>query len=488
MNDYLNNHYEEPTPEFPEVRGKTTVIAFMLGMMIIAAAIILGRSYAFYVAFLAFSFVITFVWSKSPLPWIFLVSIVAASPIPLFRQQFACNLMCALWFTIFNMRYLSKLPTWIYLLTGLAICGFITSSIEWIGGNAISALMRQGAFAFNFLLAPFILIPMIYCRMRESRDTTANLQGLLFCLIVPSTFVLLSAKLFGSVANAWEASLHEASQSEGYLQFQLGKALVSFQRTDVGFIFAALICASTAVVISQVKMKYRILAGVCLISNLFLMLTTISFGSIFSCFCGLAVIFTAQLRVINVGKWLMSVTACVCLLFLTYGFSPPSVKGYLAKRVEFRVKQGKEQDRFEMWVRGVNYYLEHPGGVGFTLSVGEREKTVIHNDYLAYMVSYSIMGGLAYTGLIAGLLTSFFRMRKRILDDPSAFAIYLAGSGVIVAAAVNSMTDHMSANRWYFNVIWSVIWYSYFCSRSVQREAFPEETGYETGLYMVPEK
>ena len=58
--------------------------------------------------------------------------------------------------------------------------------------------------------------------------------------------------------------------------------------------------------------------------------------------------------------------------------------------------------------------------------------------------------------LVVGLLISFFRVRKSTIDDPSALAIYLAGLGVIVAIAVNSMTDHMNANRWYFNVIWSL--------------------------------
>jgi ABC-type Na+ efflux pump permease subunit len=182
----------------------------------------------------------------------------------------------------------------------------------------------------------------------------------------------------------------------------------------------------------------------------------------------LGAIFYAQLRVINVGKWLTSIAACVCLLILTYSFSPPGVRGYLEKRVEFRVKQGEKQDRFALWGRAMDYFLEHPGGVGLTLTVGDRVKTVIHNDYLAYTVSYSIMGGLAYTSLVAGLLISFFLRRKSIIDDPSAFAVYLAGLGVIVVVAVNSMTDHMTVNRWYFNVIWSVIWYSYFCSRDVQ--------------------
>jgi O-antigen ligase len=483
----MNERAYAPSPasafNFQEVRGKTTVIAFVLGMAIITAAIFFGRSYAFYIPFLVFSIFITFIWRKAPRPWIFLVSIVAATPVPLLRQQFAGNLICALWFIIFNMRYLSRLPKWIYLLTGLAFVGFVASSIGWMGDNVIASVMRQGAFAYNFLLAPFVLVPMIFCRLGGSRDTVANLWGLLFCLIVPSTLLLIAAKLFGTLANSYESSLHVAAGAEGYVQYQLGRVTVNFLRTEVGFILAALICAATAIVVSQVKTNYRLVAGACAAINIYLLLVTGSFGSALACLCGLAAIFYAQLRVISVGKWLMLVAACVGMLILTYTFSPQSVKGYLEKRVEFRANQGEKQDRFELWGRAFDYYLEHPTGVGLTLTVGDRVKTVIHNDYLAYTVSYSVMGGLAYTALVAGLLISFFQSRKKISKDPSALAVYLAGLSVIIVVAVNSMTDHMTVNRWYFNVIWSMVWYSYFCSRgAVQTGAIRGGTGSKGSL------
>jgi hypothetical protein len=79
-----------------------------------------------------------------------------------------------------------------------------------------------------------------------------------------------------------------------------------------------------------------------------------------------------------------------------------------------------------------------------------------------------------------GLLFSFFKRCKAIADHPAAFATYLAGLGVIVVTAVNSMTDHMSVNRWYFNVIWSIVWYSYFCSRAAQQEPVPVSEECET--------
>ena len=474
VNDQATLPPHAPASEFREVRGRTSVIAFFLGMAIIAGSIAFGRSYVFFISFLVFSILMTLVWRKAPRPWILLVSISAATPIPISRYQFACNLIFALWFAVFSPRHLFRLPKWMYVPAALAVLGIVISSINWMSGDVLRNLMRQVTFGYNLFLAPFLFLPVVYLRMRESRDHFPNLQGLLFCLIVPSTLILISAKLFGTVFNEWEASLHAEMLPEGLLQYKLGKVIVNFLRTEVGFILAALICASTAVTVSQGRVPYRLLAGACLASNVFLLLATGSFGSILACFCGLAAIFYKQFRTVSVKKVLVSVSVIGCMLLLTYGLSPPSMKEYLGKRYEHRITKS-DDDRLHLWARAVEQILKHPEGVGLTLAVGDKlKRSFIHNDYLTYAVSYGVIGGLGYAFLVVGLLISFFRVRKKAIDDPSALAIYLAGVGVLVAVAVNSMTDHMNENRWYFNVMWSFIWYSYFCSRSMKTVTVPE--------------
>ncbi len=462
------------TSGFQEVSGKKSLIAFLLGMAIIAASIVLGRSYIFFVSFLAFSVIMTLLWRKAPRPWIFLVSVSAATPIPVSRYQFACNLIFALWFVVLSPRYLFRVPKWMYMPAALAALGIVISSVNWISDDILRNIMRQITFGYNLFLAPFLFLPVVYVRMRESRDHSTNLQGLLFFLIIPSTMILISAKLFGTVANAWEASLHVDMHPEGFLQYKLGKVFVNFLRTEIGFILAALICASTAIAVSQVRNRYRLLAGACLASNVFLLLTTGSFGSIFACFCGLAAIFFIQFRTAGAKKVIVSVSVMVCMLLLIYSLSPPSVKEYLGKRYEHRVVKG-DTDRLTLWALAVEQILKHPEGVGLTLAVGDKlKRSFIHNDYLTYTVSYGVIGGLGYASLVAALLIAFFRVRKKAIDDRSALAIYLAGVGVLVAVAVNSMTDHMNENRWYFNVLWSLIWYSYFCGLPGQTENVPE--------------
>ena len=369
------------------------------------------------------------------------------------------------------------------MLTGLAVFGLLTSSINWMSNDPtrsiIQQILRQGAFAYNFLLAPFVLLPLIYVRMGKTQDHATNLQGLLFFLILPSTLILLLAKLVGTPANVWEASLHVESLPEGFIEYQLGKVLINFLRTEIGFILAALICASTAIAISRVRRQYRWVAGACLASNTFLLFVTASFGSGLACICGLAAIFYVQSRVVNVTRVLVSVAAIACMVLLTYSLAPSNVKEYVGKRYEHHITDA-DTDRLGLWERAVDQFFEHPEGVGLTLSVGDKVKSFIHNDYLTYAVSYGVTGGLAYTFLILGLMVSFFQRRKSRIKDPAALAVYLAGLGVIVAVAVNSMTDHMTENRWYFNLIWSLIWYSYFCSRAALAGVTKKGTRYET--------
>jgi len=471
---------KETTSEFPEAKDKTSVFAFIMGMAIILAAIVLGKSYTFFLAFLIISAFFTFLWRNTPRPWILLVSTVASTPLTISRYQFTCSVIFAVWFTIFRPGYLSKLPKWLYTVFCLALAGLVVSSIEWINVDVLRSIGRQSVFFLNLTLGPFILLPIIYCRMAKSADTAADLWGLLFCLIVPSTLLLLAAKLFGTVTNAWEASRHFASGPEGFYMYQLGRIYVNFLRTEVGFILASLVCAATAITVSPVKTRYRLLAGVCLCSNAYLLLVTASFGSIFACFCGLGAIFFTQFRFVNVTKVIMSATAVCCLLLLTYVMSPPSIKEYLAERYAHRVTHA-DTDRLTLWARAVDYYLAHPLGVGFTLAVSGKERSFTHNDYLAFTISYSILGGLAYASFVLGLLFSFLRKRKNTMNDPSLLAVYLAGLGVIIAVALNSITDHMTENRWYYTFIWSVVWYSYFCS--AKREPVRENMSSETAFW-----
>ncbi len=185
--------------------------------------------------------------------------------------------------------------------------------------------------------------------------------------------------------------------------------------------------------------------------------------SISSCICGISSIFFSQFRKISAAKAMGSAVVIIMALFITYNFLPASVKDYLGKRYEHRVTDG-DTDRLTLWSTALESFFQHPEGVGFTLQAGEKEKTFIHDEYLVYTVSYGIFGGLAYLFLVVKLLFLFMKTGKNMIKDPYANAIHLAGLGVMVAIALNTITDHLNANRWNFNVVWSIIWYCFFCS------------------------
>jgi len=292
-----------------------------------------------------------------------------------------------------------------------------------------------------------------------------NLKGLLFFLIFPSTIMLILAYSLGiPIHNIFK----EFDSVVNLAMYQLGNTIFNFTRTHVGFLLAALICASTAIIISPVRRRYRLLAVLCLLTNVLLILVTGSVGSILSCICGLTAIFFALLNKASFVKTFTSILGIVFLLVLTWIIAPPGVQSYIEKRYEERFVSSTKinvQDRSLLWTRALDYAIQHPEGIGWSLSYGDHTKANAHNDYLAYAIGYGLLGGIIYTSLVVSLLVYFLRNCRTPFKDPSALAIDLAGLGVIVVIFVNSMSDHMTANKWYYLVIWSIVWYSYFCSK-----------------------
>ena len=450
---------------------KDAYIAFLLGVSVLVISIILGKSSILILSFLGFSFLIALLWRRSYRPWIYLASMMSATPIAITRFKLNGNILFSLWYILFHPTNLFRLPKWIYIPSALTLLGLMTSSVNWMSHGHEYGLMRQVTYAFNLFFGPFLLLPAIYLRMKGSESHYANLKGLLFFIILPSTLILLAAKLFGTVANAWDAAQHAQSLPQGFLLYKLGNGYINFLRTQVGFILAAMICATTAIVSTPVEWKYKWLALFCLCANVFMLLSTASIGSAASCILGLCVIFFIQAHKISLGKVIASLFVLCLSLVLIYTVLPSDTKQYLEKRVEHRVVN-KNVDRITLWGWGFDRLLEHPEGSGLTLK-GITDQ-FIHNDYIVYMVSYGFIGGLGYLVLIIGVITAFWKRRRRIQKHPAALAIYLAGLGTVVALAFNSITDHSNENRWYFNVIWTIIWYCYFCSYPVKKTSLHE--------------
>ena len=466
LSNPLNMQYSHRNANEHWKKTEGILIAFFsfLGIAIISASIFIGGSNVFSALVIFISFFVTVLWGNYQIPWIFLASILAANPVRMV-DIFPNNLIFAIWLMIFNMRYVLELPKWVYLPTLFAILAFIFSSINWISADIAKSILLQTRYMFNYLMGPLFLLPIIYFRMGKSRDNVVNLKGLLFYLIIPSTLILFIAYCFGTPIQ----SKINLQLLPGYMSYKLGNTEFNFIRTIVGYILSSFICASIAIIVSRVKTLYRLLAALCLIINFLLLLITGSVGSTIACLFGLAAIFCTQSRMVNLIRFLISIMVVACLLLLIWNLSPVRVKNYVEQRYQDRLVdkgEGINQDRFMLWGLAINYLYEHPEGVGWTLLVGDIKKSFPHNTYLVYAVSYGIIGGMVYAYLVLRLLIYFFRKSKTMKKDPYAMAVTHAGLGVVVVVFVNSMTDHMVASQWYFNIIWSIIWYSYFCSKN----------------------
>jgi O-antigen ligase len=85
--------------------------------------------------------------------------------------------------------------------------------------------------------------------------------------------------------------------------------------------------------------------------------------------------------------------------------------------------------------------------------------TFPHNEYLSYGIAFGLVCGILYLAVPVWLLFSLWRAIGRSTEFARA-TVTLAGVGALTVLLVNSFTDHLSANRWYFNVVWCVVWYA----------------------------
>jgi hypothetical protein len=129
-------------------------------------------------------------------------------------------------------------------------------------------------------------------------------------------------------------------------------------------------------------------------------------------------------------------------------------------------------DRAPIWKSSFAFLMDNPMGVGWSLPIEAKQLGFAsHNDYLAYALSYGFFCGLLYLFVPVWLLFSLSTVKSNVFD-PARLSVVLAGVGAVTGIFINSFSDHLAANRWYFNVVWSILWYAFFVSkRSVQRSS-----------------
>lgn len=437
--------------------------AMGVGAAINLASVFIGNPYTITAITVCAGLFFTLVWMKHETAWMLLVSILAANPANL-ELTISCNLIFALWLLFLHLDYLQDLPRWIYVPCILALGAVLSSSINWLFFATKLQPLNQAASAVNYIAGPFLLLPVTYFRAA----TVCTIRGghLLAFLVFPSLVTILVVYLFGHPV---AAGLSTSDMQTNLFTYSFGNLHFQFIRTQIGFVLASLICASAAIILCRTGALTRTFAGIACAMALFLLMVTGSIASTIACIGGLVLMLIVGFRYFSLAKYLVFVAVIGALIVSIWTLSPKIVQDYVVKHYEDRLgSRINNADREERWTPSLQYMMRNPEGVGWSLYV-EDIMVYPHNDYLAYGIAYGVVGALVYLSVL-GYLLFLLMQAARTVESQTQLAILLAGIGVAAVVILNSVSDHLSANRWYYNLLWSIVWLSYFSSRSAVNE------------------
>ncbi len=462
------SHITEAPLEMPDAADNAhgeryTAAAFAVGLAINAASIIIGNPYTITAIAVAAGLLFTLMWWRHETAWMLLVSILAANPANL-ELTISFNLIFALWLVFLHMDYLQQLPRWIAIPNVIALCAVLCSSVNWLFFDTRMQPLNQFASMVNYVAGPFLLLPIIYFRA-EGGNAIGGRQLLLY-FVAPSLLTVLVVYLFGHPVTGGRAG---AELQTNLITYAFGNLTFQFVRTQIGFVLASLICVSVAVILCEAGRLTRAAAVCALAASIFLLMVTGSIASTIACIGGLTILLVVGVRHFSAAKYLVFLTVAGALVVSIWSFTPKVVQDYVVRHYEDRLgSRINNADREERWVPSLQYIAKNPEGVGWSLYV-EEIRIYPHNDYLAYGIAYGVVGALVYLCVPCYLLFRLVRSAKDV-GDVSRLAVPLAGIGVVTVIILNSLSDHLSANRWYFNLVWSVVWLSYFSTRPGEEE------------------
>src|SRR5665811_1666894 len=102
----------------------------------------------------------------------------------------------------------------------------------------------------------------------------------------------------------------------------LGNVNCELTRTQVGIPLAALICASSAVIISSVSKTIRLITIIFLIIAVFLLLVTGSVASILASICGITILLIVALRHNSIKRYFVIIPMVIIFVFAGWSLVP----------------------------------------------------------------------------------------------------------------------------------------------------------------------
>lgn len=432
--------------------------AYVVGLVFNAGSLLIGNPYIVFALAVAVAALAVVRLRSRRAPWVVLASTLAANPVNL-SATIACNLVIAAAYATVALHRHRRVPAWTVVAAIGAVTGVLLGAPAWSLASPDAIFTQLGAL-MNYIIGPMLLLPILYSGIAEDEEWDHVERGILPWLVLPTLVLLAAARAVGTPVSD---AARNAYDYQIFSVYRLAAVEVTLTRTHVGIVVATLFCAALPFFLVPERLRSRWLAITCLAVAGALMLFTASVGSALALLTGVLAVVAVGRRRVGGLRLLVGAAVLAVLSAFAWRLIPEEVLQYVIGRYNERFAFGTGigvSDRLGLWVLAAQYAAENPMGVGWGLFI-EPLGIYPHNDYLTYAIAFGVLPAVAYLYVVARLVIEASRRAWSMRRDVR-FSVVAAGLGSGMVLLVNSFSDHLSSNRWYFNVVWSIVWFCYF--------------------------
>lgn len=333
----------------------------------------------------------------------------------------------------------------------LLLLGFALSVPGW-DEDGFSLLQAKNFVLYVGLM--WVTVALLAVTLRGPRLATFAAAY----VVVAVTVLIGAAEVFGTAETVFSDQFGDLA---GVIM--LGEVPFIMRRTILGPMVGTLAAASLALLVTSTTPWVVALFSGCLAVNIYFLAIGGSVGSLFA--TSIAMVAVAAIAARSRARrtaWrvLLLVGAVVGLSIYYRGALEGLLERSSARVVSHAATMGTTGgERYPLWATGLDVFIANPFGRGWP-SEGPTNVTGDglgpHNDYILYGIMYGALGALGYLVAVLGAVVLAGRSALRTVDEEGR-TVALVGLGAAVVCAVNSFTDFLVADRWYFTVMWTLI-------------------------------
>ncbi len=233
---------------------------------------------------------------------------------------------------------------------------------------------------------------------------------------------------------------------------------ITNNRTQISFMLS--ICVTTFIAMALTMLSRRTAMLLLLLALLALAVQYISGGRAGLLFLLLTWIivgvirFQTHIRLRNTAILVCMLVVFVVLALVKYGDTIGTV--FTTRWSGLGESTFRDTSREERWMSALQQVAHRPFGVGWTTHAVDIDDNIAHNDYLAYSISYGVLGGLGYLLLVMMIILRSYAIIRRTGPNVQR-RLGTITFAVSVCLLLNSMTDHLIGDLSRFIIVWSII-------------------------------